>query len=404
MTLSFHQKLSVPFDYPVIFTRGLFNRTNSTLVRTIRRLKETRRHRILVCLDAGVDRHIPQLRRDIKSYFGYHAATLEMAGPMEVAGAGESVKHGLATVSRAIRWIANRRLDRHSYVMIIGGGSVLDAIGLAASLVHRGIRIIRVPTTVTAQNDVGVGVKTGIDAHGAKNFIGTFSPPFAVLNDLDFLDALPRRDRIAGIAEAFKVAMIKDRRYFRELCRAAPLIRRGDSSVIAKTVVRCARLHMDHIRLGGDPFESGTARPLDFGHWSAHHLETATRFQLRHGEAVAVGIALDSIIAAEHDFIPPRDAAALIEALQTCGLPVWNPLLLARDRKGHLRLLSGLRQFQEHLGGNLTLTLPGPIGSSVEIHSLPSDLLLHAIQVLKTLAFPLCSHPFSRSRPNHHAS
>jgi 3-dehydroquinate synthase len=380
-----HQALSVPFDYPVHFTHGLFDPANTTLVRTVNRLQEQHRHRVCVCLDAGVLRHNPKIRKLIQSYFLTHAKSLELAGPVEVTGSGESIKQGLTTVSRAIRWMASRHLDRHSFVMIIGGGSVLDAIGLAASLVHRGLRVIRVPTTVTAQNDVGVGVKTGIDAYGAKNFLGTFAPPFAVLNDLDFLNTLPRRDRIAGMAEAFKVAMIKDRRFFQDLCRQAPLIRKGDRRLIAHTVIRCARLHLDHIRTGGDPFETGSARPLDFGHWSAHYLETATRFQLKHGEAVSIGIALDSVIAANLNLISTKQALSLIKALHASGLPVWHPLLDSVDRKGLPRMLNGLRQFQEHLGGQLTITLPGPIGSRVEIHTLPPDTLLTAIHGLRSL-------------------
>jgi 3-dehydroquinate synthase len=289
--------------------------------------------------------------------------------------------------------MATRHLDRHSFVMIVGGGSVLDAVGLAASLVHRGLRVIRVPTTVTAQNDVGVGVKTGIDAYGAKNFLGTFAPPFAVLNDLDFLDTLPLRDQVAGIAEAFKVAMIKDRRFFRQLCRQAPLIGNGDTRIITKAVIRCARLHLDHIRTGGDPFETGSARPLDFGHWSAHHLETASHFKLRHGEAVSIGIALDAIIAADLNLLARRDALSLINALRTCGLPVWHPLLESRNRYRQPRILEGLKNFQEHLGGELTLTLPGPLGSKMEIHTLPADLLLRALQTLKNLSLPLPPPP-----------
>lgn len=382
---SFHQSLSVPFNYPVHFTHGLFNPKNTTLVRAVDRLKEHRRHRVFVCLDAGVVRHNPKLKQKIQNYFRHYNAIMELAGHIEVIGSGEAIKQGLTAATRAISWMADCHLDRHSFVMIIGGGSALDAVGLAASLVHRGLRVIRVPTTVTAQNDVGVGVKTGIDAYGAKNFLGTFAPPFAVLNDLDFLNTLPLRDRIAGISEAFKVAVIKDRRFFQYLRRQAPLISKGDTTVIAQAVIRCARLHLDHIRTGGDPFETGSARPLDFGHWSAHYLETATNYRLRHGEAVSMGIALDSVIAANLNLISHKDAQSLVTALHACGLPVWHPLLESKDRKGTLRILDGLRQFQEHLGGELTITLPGPIGSKVEIHDIPTCSLLTAITHLQSL-------------------
>ena len=115
------------------------------------------------------------------------------------------------------RMLFEHRIDRHSYVIAIGGGAVLDAVGLVAATAHRGIRHIRVPTTVLSQNDSGVGVKNGVNLYEQKNFVGTFAPPFAVLNDLDFIDALPPRDKIAGMAEAVKVALIRDAEFFRWL-------------------------------------------------------------------------------------------------------------------------------------------------------------------------------------------
>jgi len=384
----FHQKLSVPFDYPVVFTRDLFHPENPLLVRITRRLGENRNHRVLVCLDAGLRRHAPGLADRIRGYFQRHHRKITLAGPIQIAGPTRHLKDGLDSVRDAIGWMAARNLDRHSFVMIVGGGNLLDSAGLAAALVHRGLRVIRVPTTVTAQNDVGVGVKTGVDAFGAKNFLGVFAPPFAVLNDLDFLVSLPQRERLAGIAEAFKVAMIKDRRFFADLCRDARLFRRGDIPALERAIIRCAQLHLDHIRLGGDPFETGSARPLDFGHWSAHHLETASGYRLRHGEAVAIGIALDAHIAADRGLIARREANRLVRAMRSAGLVLWHPQLLAHDRQGRPRLLEGLRRFQEHLGGKLTLTLPGPLGARVEIHALTSEEILRAVHCLRRTATP----------------
>jgi 3-dehydroquinate synthase len=268
-------------------------------------------------------------------------------------------------------------------VIVIGGGSVLDAAGFAASLVHRGLRVVRVPTTVAAQNDVGVGVKTGVDAFGAKNFIGTFAPPFAVLNDFDFLDRLPHREWIAGISEAFKVALIKDKAFFTFLCRQAAALNRGARPAMERLVVRCARLHLDHIRRGGDPFETGSARPLDFGHWSAHHLEVMSGYRLRHGEAVAIGIALDMVIAWRLGFVTRTDLDALLAGLTSTGLPVWTPWLETRGPRGRLEILDGLEAFREHLGGDLSLSLPLPVGRCTEIHTLRPTQVTTAIRYLK---------------------
>jgi 3-dehydroquinate synthase len=406
--------LRVPFDYPVVFTRGLFAADSPLLADTIARLGGSapkqggashkvdravparsyaagtaastrvkgRRRRVLVCIDAGVAASLPALPTHIRRYFRTHFRQLELAGPIEILRGGEAAKHELHMVTRIVRWIAGRRLCRHSVVMAIGGGSVLDVAGFAASLAHRGLRLVRVPTTVEAQNDVGVGVKTGIDYLGAKNFLGTFAPPFAVLNDLDFLDTLPTRDWIAGIAEAFKVALIKDRRFFLALCRDAGRLRRRDRAAMERLVITCARLHLDHIRAGGDPFETGSARPLDFGHWSAHQLEVMSGYRLRHGEAVAIGIALDMVVAWKLGLVARADLDNLLDALTASGLPVWSPLLKRRTRAGRLAILDGLTAFREHLGGELTLSLPGPVGRCREIHHLRPSQVAAAIRHL----------------------
>lgn len=377
------QRLSVPFECPVYFHRNTFSPDNPLLANTIDRLHEKRRHRVLVCLDKGAARAWPAGKAQIETYFKKHSSTLELAGRIELINGGEQTKHNLAGLTRVITLMARRQMARQSVVLIIGGGSVLDMVGLAASLVHRGLRVIRMPTTVVGQNDVGVGVKTGIDLFGSKNFLGTFAPPFAVINDLDFLDRLSDRDWISGIAEAFKVAMIKDRRFFAFLCRNTTALRQRRTGEMARLVIECAKLHLDHIHAGGDPFEAGSARPLDFGHWSAHQLELMSGFRLRHGEAVSIGIALDSYYAMRLGLIPPKGLQALLEGLKAVGLPIWDRHLGARKRDGALAILDGLARFQEHLGGPLTVTLPAPIGARLEVHTLDPSIIADGIAYLK---------------------
>lgn len=379
------QRLRIPFDFPVVFTRSLFDPANPLLADTLDRLHEKRRHRFMVCLDSGVRRTCPDLPRRLTAYARAHRARLELAGDIVTVGGGERSKDSLGTATRLVQAMHARRLCRHSVVLIVGGGSVLDVAGFAASLVHRGLRVVRVPTTVAAQNDVGVGVKTGVDAFGAKNFLGTFAPPFAVLNDLDFLDNLPHREWIAGLSEAFKVALIKDKPFFAFLCRNAARLHDRDRVAMEQAVVRCAKLHLDHIRSGGDPFETGSARPLDFGHWSAHQLEVMSHYQLRHGEAVSIGIALDMVIAWRLGFVGKPDLDALLAGLRACGLPVWTPLLDARSRNETLAILDGLEAFREHLGGELTLSLPCPVGRRTEIHELKRSLVKAAIRYLEEI-------------------
>jgi 3-dehydroquinate synthase len=222
-------------------------------------------------------------------------------------------------------------------------------------------------------------VKNGVNLHGSKNFVGTFSPPFAVVSDARFLERLPRRDRIAGLAEAVKVGLIRDGAFFDALEAAAPALAALDLDATEDVVRRCAELHLRHIATGGDPFELGSARPLDFGHWAAHKLESMTAHELRHGEAVAIGIALDSRYAALAGLLPEAEAARVHRVVGALGLPRWHDALAIRAAGGGLAVLAGLDEFREHLGGELTVTLLRGIGRAVEVHEMDPALIEQAV-------------------------
>ena len=271
------------------------------------------------------------------------------------------------------------RLDRHAFVIVVGGGALLDAVGFAASLVHRGLRMVRIPTTALAQCDSGVGVKTAINFAGGKNAIGTFAPPFAVLNDFQFLPTLAEREWRGGIAEAFKVAIIRDESFFDTLCGQTLALRDREERPMRELVRRCAALHLEHIRMGGDPFEMGRARPLDFGHWAAHKLELLSDFRISHGDAVAAGVALDSAYALAERWISEGEFARIHRALHECGFPLWYAEM------EDAALLDGLRDFQEHLGGELCVTFPSGIGARQEKNEVDRVLMKTCIGRLKEL-------------------
>jgi 3-dehydroquinate synthase len=383
---TYHQRITVSYDYPVHFTRDVLDPANGLLAGSIDRLHEGRRHRVQVFIDSGVVTAWPEIGQSVRAYADAYPEIMELVtDPVTVPG-GERAKNTRAAAERVMESIADHHLCRQSFVIAIGGGSALDIIGLSAALVHRGLRLIRIPTTVLAQNDSGVGVKNGIDAYGVKNYAGTFAPPFAVLIDPAFLRTLEDRYWIGGIGEAFKVALIKDAGFFAYLCEQADALRARDEATIEEVVKRSALLHLDHIREGGDPFESGTARPLDFGHWSAHRLEVMSGYEIGHGWAVAIGVALDSFYARETGLISPEAFDTIIDAMTRTGLPVWSSLLERREPDGTLSVLQGLADFREHLGGDLHVTLPGPIGSRVDIHEMDPDILIRGIQALKAFA------------------
>ncbi len=376
------QAFSVPFEFPVIFTRDLLAADNPLLADTVDRLGEGRRHRAMVAIDSGVEAAQPDLQRRIKEYFHAHPDRLELA-TMTIVPGGEQAKNGWEVVRDVMWTIGSTHLDRQSYVIAIGGGAMLDMVGFAASIVHRGLRLVRVPTTTLAQDDAGVGVKNGMDEHGQKNFVGTFAPPFAVISDFDFLATLGERDWIGGVAEAFKVAIIKDAAFFDFLCENAAALAGRDQDAMEQVIRRCALLHLDHICTSGDPFEFGSARPLDFGHWLGHRLETMSDFTVGHGQAAAVGIAVDSRCAEQLGLISAGELERILAGLAACGLPTWDDLLLRRTPDGTLEVIDGLEQFREHLGGQLTITLPAGIGQKTEVHQLDAGLVADAIDFLR---------------------
>lgn len=378
---SFHG-FSVPFRFPISFTRHVWHPQNPVFVDTISRLEAGRRHRVLVVVDDRVAAANPFLGVEIEQYFAAFPESLELvAAPLIVAG-GEPCKNDVTAPFAILQKINDIGLDRQSFVAVVGGGAVLDMVSFAAAIAHRGIRVVRLPTTVLSQADSGVGVKNGINMFGKKNFIGTFVPPFAVINDSEFLKSLERRDRISGVVEAIKVALLKDPAFYRYLETHADRIADGDQGVLATLTRRSAELHLAHICGNGDPFELGSARPLDFGHWAAHKLESMTGHRIRHGEAVAIGIALDLTYSVRMGYIDRPCATRIMDLLEAVGFTLWDEALLERDATGALTIVKGLREFREHLGGELHVTLLRGIGRSFEVTQMDDAIVAESIELL----------------------
>src|SRR5205085_142002 len=312
-----------------------------------------------------------------------YAPHLELVcAPMIIEG-GERAKNSYFHVSDIQSHIDRFHIDRHSYVIAVGGGALLDLVGLAASTAHRGVRHVRIPTTTLSQDDSGVGVKNGINTFGKKNFIGTFAPPFAVINDFDLLASLPDRDKRAGYVEAVKVALIRDSAFFNQIERDAARLSAFDAEAMQQLIHRSAELHMNHIASSGDPFEFGSARPLDFGHWSAHKLEQISDYRVRHGEAVVTGIALDVIYSRQMGYLDAVSAERILVLLEQLGFELFANELLHEDSSGELVVLKGLEEFREHLGGQLTITLLQSVGRGFEVHEMDGSVVLASLHELQ---------------------
>ncbi|MCC9641560.1 3-dehydroquinate synthase [Rhodopirellula sp. JC740] len=300
--------------------------------------------------------------------------------PMIIPG-GESCKNSEHTLRDLLAAINSHDLDRRSYIVVAGGGAVLDAVGFAAAIAHRGIRLIRLPSTTLAQADSGVGVKNAINYFDKKNWIGTFAVPWAVFNDTAILRTLPDRDFRSGLTEAVKVALLKDAAFFDFLRKSASKLRRRAADVSKEAIARSCQLHLDHITAGGDPFEALEARPLDFGHWSAHRMEPMTNYALRHGEAVGIGVALDTLYSARKFGFPQPLAHAVCQTLVDLGTPLWCDQLNSPDN-----VLQGLEEFRQHLGGRLTVTMLKNPGEAINVHEIDIEVMKSCIGELHDIA------------------
>ena len=336
-------------------------------------------------MDEGVARSHPSLNEKVLQYFTHHRDLHLVASPVLIPG-GEVSKTNESIFKQNIEILSETKLCRHSFVLVIGGGAVLDSVCFAASLVHRGIRQIRIPTTVLAQSDAGIGIKNGIDYKGKKNFLGTFQPPFAVINDSEFLNTLPNEHWRSGMAEAIKVALIRDREFFYWIEEQQTSLHKRELEPMKKLIFRGAQLHLEHISTAGDPFERGSARPLDFGHWSAHKLEQLSDFTVTHGSAVAIGMALDCLYANEVGLLNLRDCMRVIACLKNLGFELWHPKLsLLKKGTDTLAIFDGLVEFQEHLGGILSIPLLTGIGSKTEIHQIEIEKYIKSLTRLQGL-------------------
>lgn len=373
-------EFKVTYRHRIFFTEGAFTAGNTVLSSLIGSAK------VIPLVDAGLAASRPDLLAEIIAYG--KARGIHFTRPPLVLTGGEAAKKDSAVVKAALAAIEADKICRHSYVLALGGGAFLDAVGFAAATAHRGVRLIRMPTTTLAQGDAGVGVKNGINTFGKKNFTGVFAVPAAVINDLALLATLDPRGLRDGLVEAVKVSLLKDPIFFANLENDAEAMSAGNLPAIGRAVRRSAELHARHIAGNGDPFELGSARPLDLGHWAAHKLESMTNHRLTHGEAVAVGLALDLICARELGFFGAAETERSLQLLTALGFRTYAPEM---HLEGGVPILAGLEEFREHLGGELTLVLPIAIGQLTQVHEMPTAIIRKAADELRARDLQTCA-------------
>jgi len=391
-------ELNVPFSvswqHRLRFTEDVFG-TDSQVLADLLQSSEERIPRVQFWLDEHVSQANPDLKQRLHAFGRRHAGRFLSCGMPQLVPGGEAIKNDVHILERMLKVMNEADLDRRSYVVVVGGGAVLDAVGFAAAIAHRGLRLIRIPTTTLAQADSGVGVKNGVNLFQKKNWMGSFAVPWAVINDRRLLETLGDRDFRCGFSEAVKVSLLKDRVFFSELLRdSAEIVQRGPAAW--RAIEQSAIWHLKHITQGGDPFEMLEARPLDFGHWSAHRLEALSQFGLRHGEAVAIGVAVDSVYSSLVHGFPADEAERVLQVLEVLGLLQDHPLLHATEA-----LFAGLEEFRQHLGGRLTVTMLERIGRPIDVHEVDRERMTEAIRRVQERAAGVRRQPSAGAAAEH---
>lgn len=381
-----HDEIAHPIvieqDLRLLFTRDVFAPDNPTLTRVLRPRDANLTPRVLAFWDTGLADPWPDLPARIGGWFEAHAGQASLIAPPVAVRGGERIKNDRAALEGVWAAIDAAHLCRHSYVLVVGGGAVLDTVGFGAATAHRGIPLVRVPTTSLSQADGGIGVKNGVNQFGKKNWLGAFAVPHAVVNDAAFLHRLPPRERRAGLGEAVKVALIRDAAFFEAIEAHTSALAAFEPESLEAVVRISAQHHLEHIATGGDPFEHGSARPLDFGHWAAHKLEQMTGFALTHGEAVAIGVALDVVYAERIGLLDAVTASRVLAVLTGIGFTLYHPALEQRRADGRRVLIDGLEEFREHLGGRLTIPMIRAIGDKLDVHEMDTAQVDAAIDTL----------------------
>ena len=369
---------SIPWTHRLRFTRDAFSNGNDVLTSVLP--DHASEVRMCTVIDAGLMDARPDLIDSLNRWQQTHSDRVRATGPPVVIPGGETTKNGWSSFETVAQAINDQHVCRRSIVLIIGGGAVLDTAGFAASTSHRGIDVIRMPSTTLAQGDAGIGVKNGINAFGVKNFLGSFSPPLAVVNDLSLLDSLDDAHWRGGLSEAVKVALLKHPPLLDFIEDSATQLCSRDLEIMESIMLASARLHMDHIVHGGDPFENQNARPLDLGHRADHRIEAVSQWQIPHGDAVAIGLAIDLEYTVKIGRLDEAVSNRVIRCLGSLGFLGTSDCL--NDGEA---ILEGIEEFREHLGGRLTIPTIEAVGKLVELNEIDSSVMLNAIDAVNDM-------------------
>jgi 3-dehydroquinate synthase len=292
-----------------------------------------------------------------------------------VVDAGEQSK-SMDTAYQLIDWLAQLGLARRDVVVALGGGMIMDTVGWVASAFMRGVPYVNVPTTLLAQVDAGIGGKVAVDHNAAKNLVGAFYQPRAVISCLEFLQTLDVRQARAGLAEALKKAIIASPELFEYIERHTNELVHCHSSAVGPLVRAASTIKTELV--GRDPYEADLRRPLNFGHTVGHAVETTTGYgPVLHGEAVAFGMSIAVDISRARGLLDPALADRIVRLIADLGLPVRLDQL--RSVPVVDDVLAALTKIREIRDGSLRFVLPVELGTTLIAEDVTEDEVRDAL-------------------------
>ncbi|MEH2124120.1 3-dehydroquinate synthase family protein [Nostoc sp.] len=367
-------------QYSVTLVPSVLDPANSSLSACFRKGQ-----RILAVVDA-YDGH---QAKALQAYLDRQLELGEIAGyKLHIAHFTSSQKN-MDAVLEIIEQASLLQLASDDLMVVMGGGTLTDIVGFAAALYEGGITYIRIPTTFVGLIDAGVGLKVGVNFKGKKNFLGTYYPSTQCLCDKSFLQTLPIEEIRCGLSEAIKIALVKDASLFALIEEHYPLVlARSQEPVIDKILMRAIALMLEELE--SNPYELSARRLPDFGHEFGHSLESLTHHQLRHGEAVAIGMALSCHIAWSAGLLKRSVLERILKLLLEVGLPIYH--LACQSEVLWQRLFEDVIT---HKMGRLHLVVPTDIGKGAfidDITDINLTMLQQACTELKSFSLQSKNH------------
>lgn len=352
------------WELDIRFKRGCLSPAAPELAQMLMRREPSKPARAIPVVDSGLLLARPRLLQELGAYARAHNISLcEEA----LLPGGARARLGEDYAASLRERFHQASLDRHCHVLALGGGSLQDAAAFAAATYRRGLRLTRLPSTVLSQCATASAMRCGLDALGGKDILGCFAPPFGLLIDTELPETQDERSRRFGVAEALRAALVHDARFFEWLKDQPSPLERAD-----ELTRRAALLGLEHVLHGGDPFEHGQGRRLDFGGWAAPRLEQAG---LTHGEALAVGMALDTVLSTLLSGLHLAEAQQILQLLEHLGLPLWHEALERLDE-------TALEEYRRQQGGTLAVTLLRRPGGAMLASEVPYNALREAVKQL----------------------